>query len=83
MKKPMDDVQMQLAHERISKATGMTPRRRHTDEYLSVLERDDVSRPGYVHEPAVQCGDATIRNEKDRYLSRWEEPTGLESGARL
>ena len=53
MKQAMDDVQLQLALERVSKPAGMALGGSEADENLAVRKGDDIGRTRFIKELPV------------------------------
>ena len=59
----MDDVELQLAHQRISKYMGMPFCCLDADKNFTVLKRQHVSRPRLAEKLAMQLRHPAIGNE--------------------
>jgi len=84
MQKPMNDVQLQLAHERIGspvdatpssrvflpKCSGVAPRGLNTDKNFAVLKRQHISRPSLPEKFSMQKRHSSIGNKPDKDLAR-------------
>jgi hypothetical protein len=61
----MDDVQLKLAHERVSKNTRLPFCHLDADKNFAVVKCKDVSWPSLAEKLAVQSRHSTIGNEPD------------------
>jgi len=54
MQEAVDDIQLNLTRQRVSKLPRLATRRLRADENLAVRKRDDIGRTGFVKKFSVQ-----------------------------
>ena len=65
MEEPVNEVKLQLTRQRCLKLSRVTLGRFHTDKNFAVLKRNDIRRPGLIHELPVQPRHPTIGNKEN------------------
>ena len=70
MQKSVDDVQLQLAHQRTAERPCVAARRLDTDKNFAVLKREHVSGPRFSEKLAMQSRYAPIGNEPDKNFAQ-------------
>ena len=77
MQKPMDDVQLQLAQERIFKRACVTSCGVDTDENFAVLKGHYVSRPRLSEKLPMQKRHPSIGNQPDENFAQLAQVSSL------
>ena len=70
MEQAMNDVQLQLASEGISKRPRVPPGHPDTDENLTVFEREHIRRTASVQKLSMQLGHPPIGDEQHKNLTQ-------------